>query len=311
MKKPRSLPIRWIGLVAASLAVAVVLVVIAPRVLNRSVAILPGATPIPAASPRTSDFDCTLPVIAGNNLTGFVNSATGAYRPASKVSIAGLPGFGAPMAYDPAVRRWLPVPSHQVSPDGLAYVYVKFRPGTLGGGQVRRYDLLTGADVELWDGGQAAAPYWSNTGIYILQRANFSTQFHIDPATDKVTQLPIPFKLLPGDPPWIGSTAADNIGLTADGQWIWWYFNLQMPGAVDWVFYETSPGMRVYIYKGTDGDATGFYPETALADTFGTWFSDNGNTQFVWHWDERTGLRRVNVTGLPHVLDVVPAGPCF
>jgi len=37
--------------------------------------------------------------------------------------------------------------------------------------------------------------------------------------------------------------------------------------AVDWVFYETAPGHRVYIYKGIQGDATSFDPEMALVDS--------------------------------------------
>lgn len=63
------------------------------------------------------------------------------------------------------------------------------------------------------------------------------------------------------------STNFTTPGVTADGYTIWWLDNLDHPGAVDWVFYETAPGHRVYIYKGIQGDATSFDPEMALVDS--------------------------------------------
>jgi hypothetical protein len=87
-------------------------------------------------------------------------------------------------------------------------------------------------------------------------------------------------------------------------------------GGVAWVFYETAPGQRVFIYRDTK-EATDFYPLAAMADSTGIWFSDAGLTYgVIWHWQQGTGLGQVIVTGLPaqglsSFPIVSPAGPCF
>jgi hypothetical protein len=86
-------------------------------------------------------------------------------------------------------------------------------------------------------------------------------------------------------------------------------------GGVDWVFYETAPGERVFIYRGNK-DSSALDPLAAMADSTGIWFSDCRDPNMIWHWQQGTGLRKVMVTGLPAVSQgsfpgAIPSGPCF
>ena len=99
---------------------------------------------------------------------------------------------------------------------------------------------------------------------------------------------------------------------------MWLFAHVDRPGAANWVFYETAPGHRVYIYRGTRGDATGFYPRGAFSDSTGLWFSDANFQPVIWHWELGVGLSKFLIGGLPAGLHgrnayvlTVPAGPCF
>jgi hypothetical protein len=179
------------------------------------------------------------------------------------------------------------------------------------------YRLDTGSDKVVLTGSAGIfIRAWLADGIHFTtENDNGGTEHVLVLATGQVaggTLATDRFTPLPGDPHGtVGGAAFTRIGYTADGRPIFWFYNLDAPTQVDWVFYETAPGVRVYIYKGSMGDATGFAPGTALADSHGIWFSDYHARSLMWHWDASTGLRTIPLASIPDGVDVVPAGPCF
>jgi hypothetical protein len=259
--------------------------------------------------------------------------------------VAGLPGrdplSGAsdlPFYYSATIGRWFPVSDGEVAPDGRSYAWVRTLPiGSVypnyKSSDLHIYDAATAADRIIWTFvGTINVWRWDSAGIHVNVgpvKGNAPPQawWFVDPVNGTLTRdtshpwmsFP-PFKPLPGDP---RNPSLTSPGRTADGQTIWWITNLDKPGAADWVFYETSPGHRVYIHKGTQGDATTFDPELALVDATGIWFSDANlaATNFqpvIWHWRLEVGLSKYGISRLPakfkgsnaYVL-ARPAGPCF
>jgi len=207
------------------------------------------------------------------------------------------------------------VPASQISPDGREYVYLpSFQ--SYGYTGLAAFDLETGTsrpvgEYQLNGGLQMD---WLADGIHVIPLKGLAgAELLIDPTTGSARWIvvtstrPPTFTPLPGDPHGTDGTGFHSIGVTGDGRLIWWFFNLDRPSAVDWVFHETAPGVRVYIYKGKQGDSTGFDPGIARADSTGIWFSDHSERQLVWHWAAGDGLHKVNVSDLPNVFNVVPA----
>ena len=320
--KARTGAVRLMLLVAAALVLMIVAGMAAPRLLNRGINVVPTATPPPIASPTPfSAFNCTLPVQAGK-AKGFVNTATGVYTADPSAAVDGLPGSGGPLSYDSVVHRWLPVDPRLISPDGTAYAYLAGDGPGIHPSDVRVYDLRSGIDRKLFTGTAIGIFLWGADGIHVIDsHGPVNQELLIDPDTGAATTVPerrwFGFTPLPGDPPPGSGWGFRTLGWTNDGRQIWWFYNLGRPGAVDWVFYESAPGVRVYIYKGEQGDATGFDPGDGygLADTTGIWFTDQAQRPLVWHWSQGTGLRKVVVRvpggAQPRLLSVVPAGSCF
>jgi hypothetical protein len=338
-------------LVAAVIVAGLVLPqVLANRhVLNPLPRTLPAATP--SATPATVLVDpsnCRLPVTVERGAgppsqvatqVGFVNTRTGKYTRDANPSVVRLPdgGLQGPMFYSPSVRRWLPTNGDQVSPDGSSYAWVESLPiGAVypryKASKLHVYDLVTGADQTIFTYRGAIHIWrWDAVGIHAIvgqvgADAPPSTWRLVDPTTGSVTRDAIgpimpfpPFKPLPGDP---RNVSFASPGMTAAGDIIWWINNLDNPGAPDWVFYETIPGHRVYLYRGVEGSATSFDPELALVDSTGIWFSDADYVlnlkPAIWHWQLGSGLRKYRLAGLPSLFNgshayilVRPAGPCF
>lgn len=347
------------GPMAAVAAILVAAVVVAglvlPQVLaNRHVPntgprVLPAATPSATPAPALVDpTNCRLPVTVERGAgppsqvatqVGFVNTRTGKYTRDATPSVARLPGGGAqvPMFYSSAVQRWLPTNVTQVAPDGRRYAWVQSLPiGTVypryKASELHIYDLVSAVDQTIVTYRGAISIWrWDAAGIHVIvgqvnADAPPQTWRLVDPTTGALTRDTIspimsfpPFKPLPGDPHDANFTSP---GRTADGHTIWWIDNLDSPGAADWVFYETTPGHRVYLYRGVEGAATSFDPEIALVDATGIWFSDADYVldlkPAVWHWRLGGGLRKYPLAGLPALFNgsnayilVRPAGPCF
>jgi hypothetical protein len=241
------------------------------------------------------------------------------------------------MFYSSAVQRWLPTNASQVSPDGRIYAWVQSLPvGTVypryKASELHVYDLVTEVDRTIFTYRGAISIWrWDAAGIHaIVGQVNAyappQTWKLVDPATGALTRDTIspimpfpPFTPLAGDP---HDPSFTTPGMTADGHIIWWIGDLDRPGAVDWVFYETTPGHRVYLYRGVEGAATSFDPELALIDATGIWFSDADYVldlkPAVWHWQLGGSLRKYLLSGLPSLFNgsnayilVRPAGPCF
>jgi hypothetical protein len=268
---------------------------------------------------------------------GFVNMRTGKYTRDSTPSVVRLPdgGLKGTMFYSSAIQRWLPTNSTQVAPDGRTYAWVESLPiGAVypryKASKLHIYDLVTGADhTILTYRGAISIWRWDAAGIHaIVGQVNAGappqTRRLLDPATGAITRdaldptMSFHFNPQPGDPHGPFTTP----GMTADGHTIWWIGNLDSPGAPDWVFYETTPGHRVYLYRGVEGTATSFDPEFALVDSTGIWFSDADYVLHLkpalWHWQVGGSLRKYSVAGVPSLFNgsnayivVMPAGPCF
>jgi hypothetical protein len=276
--------------------------------------------------------NCRLPVTVGS-AGGFVDTHTGQYTKDVSASVAGLPQglVSTPNYYSLALKRWLPVLVGDVSPDGGSYAWVRLLPDGstqdhVKTAELHRYEVATGTDRALWTSTVIFYIWrWDASGILVSTELPGSDRapaswWLVDPVTGAATQQ-VPsshaslfsFTPLAGDP---ADASFHSLGVDAEGHMMWWLMTNGKGAGVDWVFYETAPGQRVFIYHGTK-DATAFYPLAAMADSTGIWFSDSGLTYgVVWHWQQGTGLRNVMVTGLPAPdLNGFPsvslAGPCF
>ena len=317
-------PARAAGIRLPLLVAAVVLVAVTatawfmtPFLTSRTMQnTFPAASPSPGAVVDPSH--CRLPVVAQQGQYGFIDTQTGKFT-RDKSEVIGEPHHqlpAAPSAYTPELNRWLSVAPRQVSPDGRSYAWSRDLPAEL-----HRFDIATGEDTTLLTFIRPVYIWrWDLEGIRVgdqpfdPMRSGSTTTWLVDPNTGEASQSATlvtgPFTPLPGDPHGTDGSGFHPLGTDAQGHVIWWFFNLDKPGAVDWVFYETDPGQRVYIFKGTQGDATGFDPGEALGDGTGVWFTDHDHA-VIWHWQPGGELRRVAVTGLPDSTSLALAGPCF
>jgi hypothetical protein len=300
-------------LIAAAVLVAVAAAawLVAPFLTSRSTQIaVPAASPSAAAA--VDPLNCRLPVLGQDGNYGFVDTRTGQFT----VGVSPLPMT--PQAYSTSLHRWLPVPPAQVEPDGTRYVW-------LNGRELHRFDIGWNRDVVLATFGFDVYIWrWELDGIRVSDqpfepmRPGGVTTWLVDPATGAAAQqvTPIknfPFTFLPGDPQGTGGAGGGSLhplGTDSQGHVIWWFFNLDYPGAVDWVFYETAPGERTYIFRGGQDDSTGFDPDNAFGDGTGVWFTDHLHGA-IWYWQPGIELHKVALTGLPARTSLAVAGPCF
>lgn len=284
---------------------------------------------------------------------GFIDTHSGQYARDGSASVAGLPGGGfgpvagkpaepaTPRSYSASLGRWLPVSQSSVSPDGRSYVWTRLLPEGSGYGpnnfekaELHRYDVASATDRTLWTYPGSISPFgWDASGILVetsppivrmVPQRGMPIRWLLDPQTGNATQLEIaidPFyrlTQLPGDPIQNGTffygafTYAPNF----HGHPLF-RIGSRDPGAPEWVLYETAPGRRVTIYRGTQGDATGFDPFIAVSDAIGIWFGDfSGGV--LWRWQPGSGLQKLHLSGLPSRiagqpnsnLFANPAGPC-
>jgi hypothetical protein len=333
---------RDLRLVYAAMAAVVALLaaalVVPQLVPSRSTVVVPATSPSPVVSPTPAAVDpasCTLPVSVEigsgppahiTHEYGFVDTQTGRFTVDGSASLDGLPYSSYSQAmlvyYSRQARRWLP--SNVVSPDGLSYAWVRQPSSTRG--ELHVYDLISGSDRTVWTAaGDVIALAWDTTGIQVDSgppnaSASSVTHWLVDPVSATAarlaaSQLPPPwFTLLPTDP----REGITKLGSDGDGRAIFWFYNLDRPGSLDWVFYESAPGQRVTIYRGTQGDATAFDPTGgAMGDATGVWFADNVH-HTLFHWREGGTLTKVAIGGLPPTpsaphpyVDFSLSGPCF
>ena len=320
----------------------------APATVKRSTV----ATPLPTAA-AVDPLNCRLPVVImresgppGQLTTeaGFIDTRSGQYVKDNAASIAGLPGgafegtdvkpfrAAAPVYYSEVVKRWLPMGRGALAPDGRSYLWTRLLPqgsnvSNFKSAELHRYDLTTASDHLLWSyAGFIFVHRWDASGILLdtdppPPAGGTVILWLIDPQTGAATQQPsaIPFNTgptrLPGEGQ-NGSFAVGSFGTDSQGRTIY-RIGSRQAGDQEWIFYESAPGQRVTIYKGRQGDATGFDPGTPMGDGRGIWFSDY-ETRGLWYWDPVTGLHKVPVTGLPAPLPgpnssvyADPAGSCM
>ena len=347
-------PVSGMGSIAATVLILIVGGFAGWRLVSQRIVSPATVKPTPAARSTAGVVDpsrCRLPVVVMRGsgppvqLTtepGFVDSQSGQYVKGESASTAGLPGgafagsdvkparAAAPVWYDKAVSRWLPVGPQQVAPDGRSYVWVQLLPegsnlSNFKASELHRYDLTMTTDHTLWSyAGTITPTRWDASGILVEigppPPVGTTQGFRlIDPHTGEGTQQPAPSR--PSGPTMLPSDQQQGLlwgsfGTDADGHTLYRIGGRRV-GDQEWVFYESAPGQRVTIYKGIQGDSTGFDPAQALGDQTGIWFSDY-QMHGIWHWDIGTGLKKITVRGLPmllqgpnSVLDITPAGPCM
>lgn len=310
------------------------------------------ATAAPTVAPTAVTVDplnCRLPVVImresgppGQMTTepGFVDTRTGQYAKDNSASIAGLPGgvfegtdvkpfrAAAPVYYSEVVKRWLPMGRGALAPDGQSYLWEPLLPPgsnitNFKSVELHRYDLATSSDHLLWTyPGIMTIDRWDAAGIFLetTTRTGSVVLWLVDAETGVATKQPYvnmhhgPTRL-PGEGQ-NGSFSWGSFGEDAQGRTLY-RIGSRQPGDQEWIFYESAPGQRVTIYKGQQGDATGFDPFEAMGDGRGIWFSDF-ETRGLWYWDPVTGLHKVSVKGPPAPLPgpnssvyVNPAGSCM
>ncbi len=283
---------------------------------------------------------------------GFIETRTGQYAKDESASVAGLPGGGSPAiagkpaqpatpwSYSASLGRWLPVLPFSVSPDGQSYVWTRLLPegsttnaNNFQKAELHRYDVASATDHTLWTYPGSISPFgWDASGILVettppivrmIPQGGMPIRWLLDPETGSAAQLEIaidPYYRLtrmPGDPTQNGmfSYSTFTFNPKFKGHPLF-RIGSRDPGAPEWVLYETAPGQRVTIYRGTQGDATGFDPNQAKDDATGIWFSDWGGP-WLWRWEQGSGLHKLPLSGLPSPLAqphagvaANPAGPC-
>jgi len=302
-------PLRFPWLIAAAVVLIAMSAVLIPQLTSRRIT----PTPVPASSPTPSPavvdpLNCRLPVGVAPDQLGFIDTRTGQFTRdtnAPATSIEADDGALSPESYSAAAHVWVPVHATQMAPDGRSYVITKGR-------ELHIIDDATGADRTLWTGSaDLLFDWWGASGIVVteeLPSVQGGKTWLVDPVTAAVVPHEPPrwLTILPTDPHGSGFRP---LGIDAEGRYVWWMRAVDKPG-IDWVFYEDATGQRVYIYKGTQGDATGFNPGVAFGDSTGIWFN-NSSPAAVWHWSPDGGLHKINVTGLPASAIINPAGPCY
>jgi len=339
------------GTLAATLALLTIGGLVGWRLVNqRATPPVAVMRPTPAtAAPATSTADplnCRLPVVVTRESgsasmvaePGFVDTKSGQYVADGTASIAGLPGGAfigysvkpsqpaAPVWYSAAAKRWLPVRQSQVAPDGLRYVWDRLLPAGSNSqnfktAELHQYDLTTATDHVLWTyAGSINVHRWNARGILldtVPPTGGTMIVWLIDPQTGTASRQPNVGPLggltpLPGEGA-NGGFSYESDGTDAQGRTIY-RIGSRAIGDQEWVFFETSPGQRVTIYKGRQGDATGFDPFQPMGEGRGIWFGDY-ETRGLWYWEPASGLHKISVTGLPAAdastgVYVRPAGSC-
>jgi hypothetical protein len=187
--------------------------------------------------------------------------------------------------------------------------------------ELHRYDVASATDRTLWTyAGAIYVSRWDASGILInTVPAGGGVQLWwlVDPQTGTAAQKdgradPTRFTRLPDDPQERGGSVSGSFGRDAQGHTLF-RIGSRNPGDAEWVFFEKAPGQRVTIYRGKQGDATGFDPGGAIGDATGIWFGDYSGLK-IWHWQQDTGLKKITLTGVPSAdnsfVSVNPAGPC-
>lgn len=303
--KPMRLP--W--LIAAAVVLIAMSAVLIPQLTSPRITPVPIPASSPTPSPAVVDpFNCRLPVGVAPGQLGFVDTRTGEFTrdaTAPATSFEADPGALSPESYSPAAHVWVPAHATQMSPDGRTYASTR-------GKELHIIDAASGADRTLWTGSaDLLFEWWGTDGIEVAEESpslQGGRTWLVDPVTGSAVAAQPPRWLTPlwTDPRGVGFRP---LGMDAQGRYIWWLRAVDRPG-VDWVFYETAPGQRIYIYKGTEGDARGFDPGVAFADGTGIWFNDFSHSA-LWHWSPDGGLHKIVVAGLPASAILNPAGPCF
>jgi hypothetical protein len=305
-----------------------------------------------AAAPSRAGVDpsnCRLPVVVMlegrppqpqlKTEAGFVDTRSGQYTKDGSASVAGLPGGGfpgtslkpsqpsAPVQYSDALRRWIPVGGSSLAPDGRSYAWVRLvpegsSPSNFQKAELHRYDVASATDRTLWTyAGAIYVSRWDASGILVKAvppQGVVQVFWLVDPRTGTADQTGgradlTGFTRLPDDPQERDGSVSSGSGRDAQGHTVI-RLGSRASGAPEWVFFETAPGQRVTIYRGKQGDATGFDPYGTVGDATGIWFGDySGHT--LWHWQQDTGLKKITLTGVPSSANsdvyVKPAGPCL
>lgn len=336
---------RLAAIVAFVLAVLLVVVLVATRIsFHPTGSIQPAGKsgPSPLQQVAADSFPCALPVVAvseaGNPgqpgqtvaTAGFINIPDGTYQVDPSATVRGLPapaGFSNPTIYSPALKRWLPASSQNISPDLRSYAYATFLPAgatyrNFTSMELHVYDATAHSDRKVWSAKDfITVAAWRDTGILVNtvpKQGGVQLWWLVDPIRGTVAQqpanAPVPFLFQ-------GTAFADYhnfspLGSDPSGQRSVYRLGSRDQGT-KYAVVVVDNGDITTIYTGTAGDAKDFDPEHPYFDAHGLWFG-NFDGSVVWLWTANGGLRSFGVHGGPgpapgyqfNNQTYLPAGPC-
>ncbi len=292
--------------------------------------------PKDASSAAQASFTCALPVITTSSTgnpslsfkisAGFVNIPTGEFWVDPAAALQDLPSdTGGPYSatYSSPLKRWLPVDSRTVSPDGRSYVYVKWLPVdanysikgvTPTSTELHVVNAAKKTDRKLWStADQITIDLWDSQGIRVdtsPKRGGSPGVWRTDPATGVVTQTPpdgaqagLPDNALPQSGIMYMTLGQDKQGRAV------FRIGSRDPG-VKYSIVVVESGQATTIYSGVDGDATDFDPGGVYSDAHGLWLGNDDGSR-VWLWTKSAGLQSFTVTGLSPAPEVtgLPSAP--
>src|ERR1700737_4255851 len=130
-----------------------------------------GATPTPSATATAaSALKCSLPIaLESGQQAGFLSIPAGAFTPDPS---AGVSSRGT--TYDWPYKRWLPVRSAQVLPDGSAYAYAREASPTPVRNEIHIVNVATGSDRVVFNQDAYHVVAYQPEGVYLDYHLNGS-----------------------------------------------------------------------------------------------------------------------------------------
>jgi hypothetical protein len=208
----------------------------------------------------------------------------------------------APGTYDPAVRRWLPVPRAQVRGDGLAYSYAvpySTNPPALNATRIHSVSLVDGIDHVIYSGPPRIVLAYETEGIYVADVTYQSDRppsslWRLDPASGAITAISnvAPFRTIDHGIAWadgfnIGPMVLTRYDMATGSRQVWvdvtgqdsfiWFLGTdaaQHPlvdvvtgysPRHDSLFVYTAPQVRTLIAGGV------IFSQMGVTDEHGTW----------------------------------------
>jgi hypothetical protein len=176
-----------------------------------------------------------------------------------------LHGTGGGAFYDASMRRWVPVPAGQASPDGKRYAYVTGESPNASPAQVHIVNVVDGSEAVVTIGPNPELNEWRigdyDGSLVFLLAVDSPTRikvWHLDPTTGSntryVDQYLAVLKFQHGQV-WVGSNVSSEMPPTSPGGTdlfddVWSSYDPYYGKGADWIYRQ---GMEVF-FLGLDGN---------------------------------------------------------